>query len=530
MGTMRQRNFSSRHVPSIAEEIAISDVLNPSRAARLNGLMKHLKRNSAWEDYQKQVLSAEAAETLVPMEYDEALRSEFARRCAFGERMNTEAMSSAKWVKLLRDINVILPPGLRAAASGGPPMLQAEADIIFHKVLHNCDRGGQRLTYELFCKALYLVAQAVLPDFQGEVAFGEVLAQIVAVADAIVAAAPPTSLGRHEDPMLDARVLLVLDHFKPALHDLFYTFCGRNLSNPALASPGSGIRRARERSGMMHTQDTVMTSSTLNRSSPSHSRSPSLPPAPFPEATNQGSPGLKAEGGSDCRPVLTYCKDGPPWDAVARDLTDVFSGDVTDVPGAGGLERSASFAGSASGFSASPPPAGSRSLRSSPRASSGVQFHLDGGAVSPTADRLNRSFAASSNGSPRSDTYQETANGSPVISNRRQNMSLDQFVDWCREFKMLPDVVSRIDIARIFKRAQTTGFSGSHGSGVHGYLSREAFVDAVGQLGLEAYSKEPFCDEYPEAHEKICAFLLDYLPGNSREARDRFIYAGGPRR
>merc|ERR1719330_175135 len=119
-------------------------------------------------------------------------------------------MSSAKWVKLLRDIGILLPAGTgsssaRTASSGRPVILQAEADIIFHKVLHNCERGGQRLTYELFCKVLYLVAQAILPDFQGEAAFGEVLAQIVAVVPEHSAHDSGRAPG---DPMLDARVLL----------------------------------------------------------------------------------------------------------------------------------------------------------------------------------------------------------------------------------------------------------------------------------------------------------------------------------
>lgn len=34
----------------------------------------------------------------------------------------------------------------------------------------------------------------------------------------------------------------------------------------------------------------------------------------------------------------------------------------------------------------------------------------------------------------------------------------------------------------------------------------------------------PYCDEYPEAHEKIHAFLCDRLPGQIRNMRDRFLY------
>ena len=48
------------------------------------------------EDFEKQVL-ASPPEVLVPEEYDEVLRGEFARHCAYGERLNTELMHSGKW-------------------------------------------------------------------------------------------------------------------------------------------------------------------------------------------------------------------------------------------------------------------------------------------------------------------------------------------------------------------------------------------------------------------------------------------------
>lgn len=213
-------------------------------------------------------------------------------------------------------------------------------------------------------------------------------------------------------------------------------------------------------------------------------------------------------------------------EALVRDLSEDFADSGTGACLSGSnAGYSGAGTGSAGGLS---PPVASRSIHSSPRAST-VQFHLDSRASSPTVDALSRSIPVSSIGSPRGDR-QEYVNGSPVIQKRRHNMSVDQFLDWCKELKMMPNVLSRVEVVQIFKRAQTTGYPGSHGSGVHGFLSREAFVDAVGQLGLEAYSKEPFCDEYAEAHEKICAFLLDFLPGSSREAHDRFLYGRGPRR
>jgi len=515
----------------------MSDVLNTSHQMRLNGLMKHLKNNSAWEDHQKQVLLAEEADKLVPEEYDETIRNEFERRCAFGERMNTEFMSSAKWVKLLRDIGVLLPPGMSgkaAAASGRPAILQAEADIIFHKVLHNCDHGGQRLTYELFCKALYLAAQAILPDFQGEAAFGEILAQVIAVAPP-PSAHTSTARGQAGDPMLDARVLLVLDHFKPALHDMFRNFCGRNLCNPAWASPGSGIQRARQRSTMRHTQETLCcntTSGTLACGSASLSRSASQPYVATFEAA---SPALTSASPTADPRLSRLGKEVPAaWEVSPRDLAEDF-GEGAGTGSAGGL-GSASMLSSvtvgATGGVSPPHLSPSRSIGSlySPR-NSAANFHLDNSPIAPQGSYFNDFGASIASGSPRAEaTKTEYANGSPVIKDRRQNMSVDQLLDWCKELKMMPNVLTRVEVVRIFKRAQTTGFPGSHGSGVHGFLSREAFVDAVGQLALEAYSKEPFCDEYVEAHEKICAFLLDYLPGNSRETERLLTGCSPPRR
>merc|ERR1719424_2159092 len=59
------------------------------------------------------------------------------------------------------------------------------------------------------------------------------------------------------DLMLDPNVLLVLDHFKPALHDVFHTFCNRQLSSPSEASSGMGSIRMSERTFWKHTQDSA---------------------------------------------------------------------------------------------------------------------------------------------------------------------------------------------------------------------------------------------------------------------------------
>lgn len=103
-------------------------------------------------------------------------------------------------------------------------------------------------------------------------------------------------------------------------------------------------------------------------------------------------------------------------------------------------------------------------------------------------------------------------------------MSLEQLFAMCKELKIMPDVISRQAVVRIFKRAQCAGAASAHAGSNFGYLSQEGFVDAMGRIGIQAYAEPPFCDEYPEPHEKIHAFLCDKLPGQIRTVRDRFLY------
>ena len=163
--------------------MAHSHVLDPTIIKRFDGLMKHLKRNTDKQDFEKQVL-ASPPEVLVPEEYDEVLRGEFARHCSYGERLNTELMNSHKWVKMLKELGFI-PGRTRADRSVAGPCLSslAEADIIFQRVLHDTDYGGKRLTYDFFCKALCLVAANIYPDMDWETAMGELLNRIAAAAE-----------------------------------------------------------------------------------------------------------------------------------------------------------------------------------------------------------------------------------------------------------------------------------------------------------------------------------------------------------
>ena len=114
--------------------------------------------------------------------------------------------------------------------------------------------------------------------------------------------------------------------------------------------------------------------------------------------------------------------------------------------------------------------------------------------------------------------------GSPTMRNRQSFLSLEQLLSLCKELSVMPDFISRQAVVRIFKRAQCAGSTSAHGGSNFGHLTQEAFVDAMGRIGIQAYSEAPYCDEYPEAHEKIHAFLLDRLPGQIRAMRDTFMY------
>ncbi|CAE8597069.1 unnamed protein product, partial [Polarella glacialis] len=121
------------------------------------------------------------------------------------------------------------------------------------------------------------------------------------------------------------------------------------------------------------------------------------------------------------------------------------------------------------------------------------------------------------------------ANGSPILKNRKSFMSLEQLFSLCKELKIFPDMVTRQAVVNIFKRSQCAGTASSHGGSNFGLLAQEAFVDAMGQIAIDAYSKEPYSAEYPSAHEKIYAFLLFKLKlGNQaaqqRALRERFHY------
>ena len=197
-------------------------VLEASTIKRFDGLMKHLKRNTDKQDFEKQVL-ASPPEILVPEEFDEVLRGEFARHCSYGERLNTELMHSGKWVKMLKEHGFIpaanydsprkgdkgdSPRKGKVKGEAGQPCLssRADADIIFQRVLHDTDYGGKRLTYDFFCKALCLVAVKTYPDLDWEAAMGELLNRVAASVEDL------ELVGDEQDFSLDPNVLLLGPH------------------------------------------------------------------------------------------------------------------------------------------------------------------------------------------------------------------------------------------------------------------------------------------------------------------------------
>jgi len=514
----RQRRFMSRHVPKPAEDLVHSELLSPEMVSRFNGLMRSLKTNTEWDEQQKQVMVSNV-EALVPEEFEDMLQSEFARRCSFGSKMNTELMSSFKYMKTLQDCGAVInfdadkrgasQPGSPTAASSEGAITRASADMIFVKVLHDCDYGGKQMTYDLFCKALYLVAQAVRPDLAGEVAFSELLGRLAAVAPE-----DPNQMEPSADLMLDASVINMLDHFKPALHDVFNTFCNRQLESPSQASPGVGKIRLSERTFWKHTQDSMMGS--FNRSS--------LGGTVGADGSMYGGPSPKAGQqrlSSDEADISSQDGDGTIGAERRTDPEDGLDCSLDERR----LEADA----------------GGGYAESSPR------FHVD--VIEPIYEDRIPSMGYDQLPSPHSGMHGNTmmtrqissntmmsgsfsasqdpysyARGQPVIRNRRRHMGVNQLLGMCRDLKIMPELLHRMEIVRIFKRAQCSGSHNTNGSSLYGYLNLEAFIDAAGQLALEAYSKSPYNEEYPEPHEKITAFFLAVLPSSSREVHERFFY------
>jgi hypothetical protein len=341
-------------------------------------------------------------ELLVPEAYSEALHAEFERRCSLGDRMNTENMKSSKFTAMLRDAGVIVGVGKCHQPS---TVELAKADSIFAKVLHDCNYGCKTLTYDLFCKALYIVAITATPSIAVEEAFAQMI-------ERVVAAMPPLDTDGHRgdggDPLLDPHVLLTLDRFKPLLMELFHTFSGRGLDNPVEVTPGVGTVRARERT----------------------------------------------------------C-----WDRSGLRFSTT-------------MEATATLGGA-------------------------------GAAI------LNSISEAEETISQIGDPYLY-ASGLPVIADRKNHLPARQLLLMCRELGVTPEYLTGVEVMNIFKSTQVASSKSDHGGSAHDFLSSDKFVDAMALIALKAYSKSPYSEEYPGPHERIYAFLAQFLPKTKMQISERF--------
>lgn len=580
-GTLDQRCFTSRHVPIVAEKL-VADLadgtLAPSTARQLQGLLSHLKQVSCPQDERVRQVMAMDCERLVPDEYDQPLRAEFERRCSYGDRMNTEMMASTKWTKFLQDCGVIfgLQGFLRPQGMAPPPgMISVQiADMAFQKSLLSCDYGNKRLNYELFCKALMMVAAYVYPDADDlQAAFNDFIASIMA------ALPPPEegTLDKSMDDTLDPNVVVVVDRYKPALHDLFETVCSRLLENPLQARGGLGTMRMRERTYTKYSGTMTRSGSHIGHSLSGRRIAPriSISSASSCRTSDSTCEPDSSKGGilhngsehSDAEePQLGVRHNLGISSAVAgvcvggvgalSTATTTATGSTSFLTGSADASRAKPFEdlheqewepvlpdqehhdrheedsavflhNSSSGSAAAAAAASAHHGRSTGHAGADVSRSstapLDR-RRSPNCTGLScltgLSFVAEDN----DDMRVTRTNGYPVPADRARRMSVDQMLLMCKELGVVPELLSRPEVVNIFKRVQHTGFEQGYGSSMNGLLAWEEFVDAVQQLAIRAFSKEPFASQYPEAQEKVEHFLLRILPPDARGMRELFHY------
>lgn len=339
------------------------------------------------------------------------------------------------------------------------------------------------------------MAANIYPELDWEAAMQELLSRVAAAAEEVelVEEEPP-------DFSLDPNVLLVLEHFKPKLHDLFRSFACRQLRGPTDAKVGSGTTRLKERTIWKQTQETMLAS----RVSSCRGTLKEI----------DGDPSeLEGESTRTSLPCVKEC-EGTGMEVASPEANQVGS---SPLPNQVGSPRKAMLPAGAIGFDMS-----SRGISS--RSQSLLAWAENQGYFSPVSPGSKKSMSSRGQWSPSSKDPYTYACGSPTMRNRQSYMSLEQLFSLCKELKIMPDVINRQTVVRIFKRAQCAGSASAHAGSNFGYLTQEAFVDCIGRIGIEAYSDAPYCDEYPEPHEKIHAFLCDRLPGEIRTMRDRFLY------
>jgi hypothetical protein len=576
-------------VPGVVEELAVD--LAPTGQRQLQGLLLHLKKDSGVLAERQKRAMATNCEQLVPEEYNQLLRAEFERRCLFGERTNTETMNSHKFTKWLQECGIV--SGLHGFRSRERPpntISLGTADVVFHKALRDYEYGGKRLNYELFCKALLLVAQQTFSELDDAGAFNEILSQIIN----LVSERSDDSEESYCDLSLDPNVVVTLDNFKPALHDLFLTVCGRKLDNPMQAKPGLGTIRSRERTFMKYSgmtgYTTAQTSSSLSALD-RHLLNLQRHPASSISSCRTSDSTCEPESCKGMETLRTGSEQSDADHDVMHKLVGLQRPDADDKVSEIGTWQVTDEYGP---WPVRSKPSVEADILATKAPGSVVRgceidgwIHLDGesGCISsesvrqvndgkPLLPPLRRREVVDCEtqrneeweqgmvdqdgpGLAARDSHEEVGetdmpiptesyvrrlrpcvgvpeesqvtfvNGVPTIRDRCRRMSVEQMLFMCKSLNIMPDLVTRVEVIAIFKLAQHTGFSQGHGSSLHGYLSYEEFMDAVGQLAFKAYSKQPYSEEYPEAHEKVEAFLLRILPSDQRKLRDQFLHRHG---
>lgn len=480
-----------------AEELARNMDSTPGIRDRFNGLARYLRPTGDAAD----PLPPDV-EGLIPYEHAETLRREFEQRCCFGDRSNFDFMSSAKWVKMLKECGVVSGPSAERRRHQGEPYLRAgDADVIFSKALVGASRSGRdakRLDFGLFCKGLWLVAAALWPDVDGEQALCELVSRICAVSSvgipmlceeqagqaaagtvdmkASLLVASNAAATADESQGLDSESIRMLEMFRPALEDLFNTICTRE---------GSGTDNQR----------------------------------------NAGNPGLLAAVAADEYKTLDASREwqggsdltGDP--AAAAALAAIMEGAISATD----FGESPSWKSFHGGLGLMP------NILESCESDEEAEDEEDHQDIPVEFTSTMRSVPGKLTMSSISEICSETSfmtQSLPLPNRRRlpcsaQRMSLSQLLFMCKGMQIVPELVSRVEVTQIFKRMERMDLRNGHTGG----LSIETFMDALAQMAVKAYANPPYAEVYSRVQDKIQAFLLAVLPSSSRELHERFLYS-----
>eukprot|EP00929_Paragymnodinium_shiwhaense_P056581 TRINITY_DN28321_c0_g1_i4.p1 TRINITY_DN28321_c0_g1~~TRINITY_DN28321_c0_g1_i4.p1 ORF type:complete len:474 (+),score=102.32 TRINITY_DN28321_c0_g1_i4:334-1755(+) len=464
---------------------------------------------------------AAQVELLVPEEYRAVLLAEFRRRCRFGDRQNSEFMRSCKFVRTLRDAGMVVD--FNVSAHDGA-LSVAEVDNIFALVLRDCSYGVRQLTHELFCKALYLTAVAAWPSRAPAEAFGDLLKRVVSASLFSASLLEDDEVDRHLQTILDPRVILVLDSFKLQLTELFHACSGKDLDDCAGVAPGIGVVRAREAAcwksvgGLL--PSTVKATAKLQAMGDRPLR-------------KDASGELDSDTELYLSDIFTRCDVVSSGHITGQDLASLCAEDVAaasffglpeDLLNGDELLDTAMlevyfpleemswvdlcdfYRHEVRGYGGPPPIAHAQEAADDDASSSGPA------SAGSESKRLDAEMAFG-------DVYQY-ANAMPVLPGRRYRLSMQQWLRLCRQWALVPDLCSQVELVDIFKRLEG-GEDATEGS-VHGFLQLESFFDAVSVVALAAYSKSPQAEEYPHAAEKIQAFLQQYLPRTRFQVQEQY--------